>query len=61
MTTDKSDQRTAAHDCGLCDAPLKFAGMAGEHTQWDCTDPECGWTHTSIDCCYDDADKIPAS
>lgn len=43
---------TAAHDCGLCDAPLAFAGPWHYNPSirtWMCT--ECDWWHTSKDCC----------
>lgn len=41
----------AAHDCGLCDSPLRFDGFDDGVAGWVCTDAECGWWHTSRDCC----------
>ena len=52
MSTHTSTQTidtTPAHDCGLCDAPLKFAGVENGYRTWDCT--ACDWRHTSQDCC----------
>lgn len=37
------------HDCGLCDGPLAWLGREGDHDSWRCLN--CGWEHTSKDCC----------
>lgn len=41
---------TATHGCGMCDAPLRSLGTEdGSYATFECT--ECGWWHTSADCC----------
>lgn len=37
------------HDCGMCEGPLRYVETVNGHQQWVCRD--CGWTHTSQDCC----------
>lgn len=39
-----------AHDCGMCDGPLAYAGRTRDGIAlWRCT--VCPWRHTSRDCC----------
>lgn len=51
MTRYETLDETPAHDCGLCDGPIQFAGHEGGYRTWKCTAPDCGWWHTSKDCC----------
>lgn len=47
----------ATHDCGMCDAPLRFNGMMDGVPTWRCT--ACNWWHISTDCCAEAKHKRP--